>query len=181
VSRVGKQVIQLPKTVKARFEDSVLRVEGPKGSLSHRVVKGIEVSIDGDHITVKRQDNERQSRSLHGLTRSLIANMVAGVEKGFQRELEIVGVGYRAELKGSTLRFALGYSHPVEFALPEGVTAKVDRQTRIVLEGPDKHIVGLTAAKIRSLRKPEPYKGKGIRYVGEVVRRKVGKAGVGVK
>jgi large subunit ribosomal protein L6 len=158
VSRVGKQVIQLPKTVKARFEDAVLRVEGPKGSLSHRVVKGIEVSIDADHITVKRQDDERGSRSLHGLTRSLIANMVAGVEKGFQRELEIVGVGYRVELKGSTLRFALGYSHPVEFALPEGVT--------------------LTAARIRSLRKPEPYKGKGIRYFGEVVRRKVGKTGV---
>jgi len=136
------------------------------------------LKIDGQIITVSPSDETRESRAMWGLTRTLVANMVKGVHTGFSKELEIVGVGYRADLKGNTLILNLGYSHQIEFPLPEGITAVVDRQNRIVIKGADKELVGLTAARIRALRKPEPYKGKGIKYADEVVRRKVGKTGV---
>ncbi len=176
MSRVGKKPVSVPKEAKVKIENSVLTVEGPKGKLSHRIPAEISAEITDDSILVKRSSDERTERSLHGLTRALVANMVTGVTEGFKKELEVVGVGYRAEKKDKTLNLSVGFSHPVEFAEPEGIQIQVEKQL-IRVEGIDKCLVGQTAAKIRSFKKPDVYKGKGIRYVGETLRKKVGKAG----
>jgi large subunit ribosomal protein L6 len=179
MSRIGKLPIPVPSGVEVSLDESVVTVKGPKGTLTHTVAAPIAVAREDDgSIAVRRPDDERQSRSLHGLTRTLIANMVTGVTEGYEKRLEIVGVGYRVLSKGPTqLEFQLGYSHPIVFDAPEGITFSVDGPTRFGVAGIDKQLVGEVAANIRKLRKPEPYKGKGIRYAGEVVRRKVGKAG----
>ncbi len=179
MSRIGKLPIEIPQGVKVELKDGRISVSGPKGSLSLPLRDEVSVTVEGSTIKVERRDDSRQARSMHGLTRTLIANMVKGVSEGFEKRLEIVGVGYRAELKGDTLVLALGYSNPVNYRLPEGISAKVDRQTSITLSGCDKQLVGQVAAEIRSLRPPEPYKGKGIRYSDEVIIRKAGKAGKG--
>jgi large subunit ribosomal protein L6 len=176
MSRIGKRPIPIPKLVEINLENGLLTVKGPKGMLTRRINPNVKVAIDGDRILVSAADKTRESRSLHGLTQVLIGNMVTGVTVGFERILEIVGVGYRAEVKGKTAVFNLGYSHPIDFELPDGVEAKVEK-TRIILSGIDKELLGKTAAEIRILRKPEPYKGKGIKYADEVIRRKAGKTG----
>ena len=176
MSRIGKKPIPIPKDVDIKIEGDLLTVKGPKGELKRRIHSDMRLSIDKEKIEVLSSDETRDSRALHGLFRMLIFNMVTGVAKGFERALEIVGVGYRVELNGRTAVFNLGYSHPIDFELPDGIDAKIDKM-RITLSGIDKELLGMTSAKIRSLRKPEPYKGKGIRYVGEVVRKKAGKAG----
>ena len=179
MSRIGKLPVPVPSGVEVTLDESVVTVKGPKGTLSHTVAAPIVVARDDDGaITVARPNDERESRSLHGLTRTLIANMVTGVTEGYEKRLEIVGVGYRVLSKGPTqLEFQLGYSHPIVFDAPEGITFSVEGPTKFGVSGIDKQLVGEVAANIRKLRKPEPYKGKGIRYAGEVVRRKVGKAG----
>jgi large subunit ribosomal protein L6 len=176
MSRVGKVPIPIPKDVKVTLTDSILKVVGPKGQLSHLIPSEITVSIEPEQIVVKRPDDHRTTRSLHGLTRVLVANMITGVTQGFEKKLEIQGIGYRADLQGKTLRLALGFSHPVLFPLPEGIKVEVERQTTIMITGIDKQQVGSVAAKIRSFKPPDPYKGKGIRYANEYVRLKVGKA-----
>jgi large subunit ribosomal protein L6 len=176
MSRVGKVPIPIPKDVKITLTDSILKVVGPKGQLSHRIPSEIAVSIEPEQLMVKRPDDHRTTRSLHGLTRVLVANMITGVTQGFEKKLEIQGIGYRADLQGKTLRLTLGFSHPVLFPLPEGVKVEVERQTSITVKGIDKQQVGSVAAKIRSFKPPDPYKGKGIRYANEYVRLKVGKA-----
>ena len=177
MSRIGKMPIPIPSGVKVNLENGVLKVTGPKGSLQHTLCPGITLEITKENIIVKRLDDRHKSRSLHGLTRSIISNLVTGVTQGFERILEISGVGYRSEVKGNVLTLNLGYSHPINFTLPEGISAKVDKQNRIIIEGCDKQRVGDTAAKIRAFRPPEPYKGKGIKFVEERIRRKVGKSG----
>jgi large subunit ribosomal protein L6 len=179
MSRIGKLPVPVPSGVEVALDESVVTVKGPKGTLSHTVAAPIVVDRDDEGaITVARPNDERESRSLHGLTRTLIANMVTGVTQGYEKKLEIVGVGYRVLSKGPTqMEFQLGYSHPIVFDAPEGITFTVEGPTRFGVSGIDKQLVGEVAANIRKLRKPEPYKGKGIRYAGEVVRRKVGKAG----
>jgi large subunit ribosomal protein L6 len=179
MSRIGKLPVPVPSGVEVALDQSVVTVKGPKGTLSHTVAPPIVVDRDDDGaITVARPNDERESRSLHGLTRTLIANMVTGVTQGYEKKLEIVGVGYRVLSKGPTqLEFQLGYSHSITFNAPEGITFTVDGPTRLGVQGIDKQLVGETAANIRKLRKPEPYKGKGVRYAGEHIRRKVGKAG----
>jgi large subunit ribosomal protein L6 len=179
MSRIGKLPITVPSGVDVAIDDTLVTVKGPKGTLSHAVAAPIVVEKDADGvIEVKRPNDERESRSLHGLTRTLINNMVVGVTEGYEKKLEIVGVGYRVLSKGPTqLEFQLGYSHPITFDAPEGITFTVDGPTRLGVVGIDKQLVGEVAAKIRKLRKPEPYKGKGVRYSGEHIRRKVGKAG----
>ena len=176
MSRVGKKPIVIPKGVTITAGSLELKVKGPKGELKRPVPAGVSVKIDGGTALVARAAEDRPTRAKHGLVRALLQNMVTGVSTGFSRELEINGVGYRAEVKGKALQLALGYSHPIEFPLPSGIEAKVDK-TRIVLTGIDKELLGQTAAKIRSFRAPEPYKGKGIKYVEETIRRKVGKTG----
>jgi len=176
MSRIGKQPIAVPAGVKIASDANGVSVTGPRGTLSVRVSPLIELKIDGGTLQIARREHTREARSVHGLTRKLLANMVTGVSKGFQRTLEINGVGYRAESKGRVLQLALGYSHPVVFDLPEGVQARVDKQTVITLEGADRQVLGETAAAIRKLRPPEPYKGKGIKYAEETIRRKAGKA-----
>jgi large subunit ribosomal protein L6 len=178
MSRVGKKPIPLPAGVKVQIGEQLL-VEGPKGKLTVPVPKGIRVEKNDGFLEVKRDGD--QYAALHGLTRALAANAVTGVSQGFTRELDIVGIGYRAEVKGNVIIFSLGYSHPIEFMLPQGVECKVDKNTHIVLSGIDKQLLGQVAANIRSLRPPEPYKQKGIRYTGEVLRKKVGKTGAGGK
>jgi len=180
MSRVGKRPITIPEGVKIQLKGDSLRVQGPKGSLEHRIPKGIKVEVEDGKIRVLRQSDRRQHKSLHGLTRSLVSNMVTGVTEGFKKSLEIVGVGYRAEVKGKVLNLVLGYSHPINYPIPEGISIGVERNVLITVEGIDKQIVGQIAAEIRSFRKPEPYKGKGVRYVGERVRKKVGKGSAGV-
>jgi len=175
MSRIGKKPIPVPSGVKVALEDHMVRVEGPKGKLSQAIPAGVSVSMDANVLTVERSSEQRTVRALHGLIRSLIANMVHGVKDGFERKLEIVGIGYRAQLQGRNIQLALGYSHPVIFPLPEGVQAEVDRQVSITLKGADKALLGQLAAELRSLRKPDPYKGKGIKYAEEHIRRKVGK------
>lgn len=175
MSRIGRKPIPVPQGVKVAVEGSAVLVEGPKGKLSHTLPTGISVKAEPSVLTVDRSSDHRNVRALHGLTRSLIANMVQGVTNGFERKLEIVGIGYRAQLQGKNLQLALGYSHPVIFPLPDGILAEVDRQVAITLRGADKALLGQTAAKLRSLRKPDPYKGKGIKYADEYIRRKVGK------
>ena len=178
MSRIGKQPITIPGGVDVSLDGQHVTVKGPRGTLEHDVPETITVSRDGDTLLVTRPDDERQNRALHGLTRSLVANMVTGVSDGFSRDLEIVGVGYRATAAGPTrLELQVGYSHPVAVDAPAGVEFEVPAPTRITVKGYDKQLVGQVAADIRKIRKPEPYKGKGVRYAGENVRRKVGKAG----
>jgi large subunit ribosomal protein L6 len=182
MSRIGKQPVVVPQGVKVQIEGATIRADGPKGKLAQTVPPGLSATVAGGRILIEREGDDRRARSLHGLTRALVANMVQGVKDGFERRLEIVGIGYRAQMQGKVIQLALGYSHPVMFALPEGVTAEIDKQTAITLRGPDKAVLGQTAAKLRALRKPDPYKGKGVRYVDEYVRRKVGKkAGAAAK
>ena len=175
MSRIGKKPIPVPPGVKVAVEGSTVRAEGPKGKLSQSIPSSLSVTMESNVLTVVRSSDHRTVRALHGLTRSLLANMVAGVKDGFERKLEIVGIGYRCQVQGKALQLALGYSHPIVFPLPEGIQAEVDRQVAITLRGADKALLGQTAAKLRALRKPDPYKGKGIKYADEVIRRKVGK------
>ncbi len=178
MSRIGKVPVPVPAGVEVTIEGQVVTVTGPKGTLSHRVAVPITVERSDDGaLVVERPDDERESRSLHGLTRTLLANLVTGVTEGYQKKLEIVGTGYRVVAKGSTLEFALGFSHPVVVEAPSGISFSVESPTKFTVSGIDKQQVGETAANIRKIRKPEPYKGKGVRYAGEQVRRKVGKAG----
>jgi len=178
MSRIGKALIPVPAGVDVSFSGNSVTVKGPKGSLSRDLVGGITVRQDEGNLVVERPNDERESRSLHGLSRALINNMVVGVTTGFVKELDIVGVGYRAELKGpSAIRLNLGFSHPVDVDAPAGVTFEVPVQTKIIVKGIDKETVGQVAANIRSIRKPEPYKGKGVRYLNEKILRKAGKAG----
>jgi large subunit ribosomal protein L6 len=179
MSRIGKMPIVLEKGVKAAINDGVLRVEGPKGSLQARVSPGYTLEIATDRIEVKRPGDSQGQRAIHGLMRKLVANMVEGVSRGFSRVLEINGVGYRAEVRGTNINLTLGYSHPIVYQLPPGVSAKVDRQVTITLESADRQLLGSVAAEIRALRPPEPYKGKGIKYAAETIRRKAGKAAAG--
>ena len=176
MSRIGRLPISLPEGVKVAVEDHAIRVEGPKGKLRGELPQGIEARLEGQVLKILRGSDERKAKALHGMARKLVANMVDGVSRGFRRVLEINGVGYRAEVKGTELHLALGFSHPVVLSLPAGVTATVERQTIVTLNGADKQILGEIAAKIRGLKPPEPYKGKGIKYQEEVVRRKAGKA-----
>jgi len=175
MSRIGKVPIPIPEKVEVKVEGDTVSVKGPKGSLSHRLPPEIYVELQDGQIWVRRKNDSRRARSLHGLNRTLIANMVKGVTEGFEKKLEIVGVGYRAALQGRTLQLSLGYSHPVLYPIPEGIEITLDSPTNITVKGIDKQKVGQVAAEIRALRKPEPYKGKGIRYAGEEVRRKAGK------
>ncbi|NLT53001.1 MAG: 50S ribosomal protein L6 [Actinomycetales bacterium] len=177
MSRIGKLPIPVPAGVEVTVDGREVRVKGPKGSLSHTVAEPITVEREDGVLKVLRPNDERVSRSLHGLTRTLVANMVVGVTQGYEKKLEIVGTGYRVMAKGADLEFALGYSHPIVVTPPEGVTFAVDGPTRFSVSGIDKQKVGEVAANIRKLRKPDPYKGKGIRYSGEQIKRKVGKAG----
>lgn len=177
MSRIGRTPIAIPAGVEVNIDGADVTVKGPKGTLQHRVAAPIEVAIEDGEVRVTRPNDERESRALHGLTRSLVANMIEGVTQGYTKALEIVGTGYRVVAKGKDLEFALGFSHPVLVKAPEGIEFKVESQTKFSVSGIDKQLVGETAAKIRKIRKPEPYKGKGIRYAGEQVRRKVGKAG----
>ena len=177
MSRIGRLPIDLPAGVEVKVDGSAVNVKGPKGELGLTVADPIEVSLEGTQVLVTRPDDERDSRSLHGLTRTLIYNQVVGVTEGYSKALEIMGTGFRVQQKGADLEFTLGFSHPVSFAAPAGITFTVDGNTKLAVHGIDKQQVGEVAAKIRKLRKPEPYKGKGIRYAGEVVRRKAGKAG----
>jgi large subunit ribosomal protein L6 len=175
MSRVGKRPVRIPDGVEVTLRGSHLTVKGPLGELERSLHPSMAVSVDDESVRVERPSDSRSSRSLHGLTRALIANMVSGVSKGYQKELEIQGVGYRAAQQGRGVMLELGYSHPVAFIPPDGVEVTVDTPTRMTIKGIDKELVGHVAAKIRSFKKPEPYKGKGIRYVGEHVRRKAGK------
>jgi large subunit ribosomal protein L6 len=176
VSRIGKLPVTIPTGVKVAIDSNALRLEGPKGKLQTEIPAGVDVKVEGNVLRVERQAEDRNVRALHGLTRKLIANMTQGVTQGFTRVLDINGVGYRAEVKGQEIHMTLGYSHPVVFPLPVGVTAAIERQVIITLSGADRQVLGETAAKIRSLRPPEPYKGKGIKYREEVIKRKAGKA-----
>ena len=177
MSRIGKAPITVPSGVDVAIDGQKVTVKGPKGTLSHTVDEPIEVILDEGVLSVARPNDERENRSLHGLSRSLLNNLVQGVSQGYERKLEIHGVGYRVQLRGSDLEFALGFSHPVKIAAPEGITFTVESPTRFAVQGIDKQQVGEVAAKIRKIRRPDPYKGKGVRYQGEVVKRKVGKTG----
>jgi len=177
MSRIGKLPIEIPKGVKITFVDSVLSVQGPNGKLSRLIMPCVTLNMSETSLEVTRNDETTSSRAAHGLTRTLINNMVTGVTKGFQTDLEINGVGYRAEVKGKELVLSLGYSHPVNFLIPEGIVIEVEKMTKLSVKGYDKEMVGQTAAKIRSFRGPEPYKGKGIKYADETILRKAGKTG----
>ena len=175
MSRIGRMPIALPKEVKVTSDPSRVEVTGPKGLLAHPLPQGISVSVDGGKILVQRANDQRTSRALQGLTRSLIANMVMGVTKGFEKRLEIIGVGFRADLQGNALKLTLGFSHPILYPVPKGIKVEIDKQTLLTVKGIDKQQVGIVAAQLRSIKLPEPYKGKGIRYLGEKIRKKVGK------
>ena len=177
MSRIGRLPISVPAGVEVSVDGSVVQVKGPKGELTHTVPAPITVVVEDGTVQVSRPNDERESRALHGLTRTLISNMVQGVSEGFSKQLEIVGTGYRVQAKGANLEFALGYSHPVPFEAPDGITLSVEGANKVTVSGIDKQQVGQVAAKIRSLRLPDPYKGKGVRYAGEQIRRKAGKAG----
>ena len=191
VSRIGRKPIKIPTGVKVEIkDDGIVVVEGPKGKLEKKLPPLVKVNIDGDTVVVLQEDVRKKLRNkakaFQGLARSLINNMVIGVTQGFKKSLDIVGLGYKAEVKGNEIVFSLGYSHPINFKLPEGITAKTEKgsgevQVRVIVEGIDKELVGQVAANIKRLRPPEPYKGKGIRYTGEVILRKAGKAGKGAK
>jgi large subunit ribosomal protein L6 len=176
MSRIGKKPIEIPDKVKMSQDNSIVKVEGPRGTLSLKIPQGIEVIQDHGTIEIRRLSEGRKERSYHGLVRTLVANMVTGVSVGFERGLEISGVGYRAEKIDKVLRLVLGYSEPVEYRIPEGIDIRVDKQVNVFVSGIDRQLVGRVAAEIRDMKKPEPYKGKGIKYAGEQVRRKVGKS-----
>ncbi len=176
MSRIGKKPVSIPSGVKVALSGNCINIEGPKGKLSRVLNPAVSVEVDAETIQVRMVDDSKGT-AMQGLTRSLIANMIEGVSKGFEKVLEINGVGYRADLQGRNLNLSLGFSHPVVYTLPEGITAEVEKQTKIVVRGIDKELVGATAAKIRSFREPEPYKGKGIKYADERIVRKAGKAG----
>jgi large subunit ribosomal protein L6 len=178
MSRVGKAPIELPSGVEVSVANGVVSVKGPKGDLTETIDARITTTVDDGVVTLSRVDDERHTRALHGLSRALVNNMVIGVTEGYQKDLELVGVGYRAALKGNTLELQVGFSHPVTVEAPDGVEFEVPENTKVTVRGIDKQQVGQVAANVRAVRKPEPYKGKGIRYVGEHVRRKAGKAGV---
>ena len=177
MSRIGRLPIPVPAGVEVKIDENVVTVKGPKGTLTHTVPAPIQAVLEENSIVVTRPDDERNSRSLHGLTRTLIANLIHGVTQGYTKGLEIVGTGYRVTAKGSDIEFALGYSHPILVKAPAGITFTVEGNTKLSVSGIDKQAVGEVAANLRKLRKPEPYKGKGVRYAGEVVRRKAGKSG----
>ena len=179
MSRIGRLPVKLEKGVKVEVRGDTVKVEGPKGKLEMKMQPGFTVEIKDSELSVQRPGDSNQDRASHGLTRKLIANMAEGVSKGFTRVLEINGVGYRAEVRGSNINLTLGYSHPIVYQLPPGVTAKIDRQVVITLESADRQLLGSVAAEVRSLRPPEPYKGKGIKYSDETIRRKAGKAAAG--
>ncbi|HPC04021.1 MAG TPA: 50S ribosomal protein L6 [Syntrophales bacterium] len=176
MSRIGKKPIPIPKGVDVRLEGREITVKGPKGMLNRTIPGDIEIDVAKEEISVRRKTDDRRDRSLHGLTRTLISNMVTGVQQGFEKSLDVVGVGYRAEVDKKTLKMFLGYSAPMEYEVPDGVTVRVEKQTNMIVSGIDKEFVGRVAADIRRMKKPEPYKGKGIRYTGERVRKKVGKS-----
>jgi len=177
MSRIGKLPIPVPSGVDVTIDGQQISVKGPKGTLAHTIAEPITVEREDGILAIKRPDDERRNRALHGLTRSLVNNLVVGVTDGYEKKLEIHGVGYRVQLKGSDLEFSLGFSHPVKVTPPEGITFLVEAPTRFSVQGIDKQRVGEVAANIRKLRKPDPYKGKGVRYAGEKIRRKVGKTG----
>ena len=178
MSRIGRMPIAIPQGVEVRAEEGVVRVKGPKGELANAIPPGIAVEVEKGEVRFARANDEPQQRAWHGLVRSLVANSVAGVTKGFSRDLEIVGVGYKAEVKGKAVVFTLGYSHPINFPIPDGINVALDAKAgKLTISGADRQKVGQTAAEIRKLRIPDPYKGKGIKYADEVIRRKVGKAG----
>ena len=179
MSRIGRLPIELPAGVTVTVDnDNAVVVKGPKGELARKFDKKMDIQVEGNLVTISRADDQKQTKAFHGLTRALLHNMVTGVSAGFEKALEIVGVGYRAQMSGKKLVINVGYSHPVEIDQPEGITFEVPSQTSIIVRGIDKQRVGQVAANIRAVRKPEPYKGKGIRYVGEYVRRKEGKTGM---
>jgi len=177
MSRIGKQPIPIPSGVSVDVREGAVQVKGPKGSLSQVIPQRIAMEVGDGRVSFQRPDDRKPTRALHGLARALVANMVQGVTEGFAKQLEIHGVGWRAEVGGTTLKLSVGYSHPVEMAIPNGIQVSVDKNTELKVEGIDKQAVGQFAAEVRRVRPPEPYKGKGIRYTDEYVRRKVGKAG----
>lgn len=177
MSRIGRKPITRPDNVKVTINDNIITVEGPKGVLQQEIPQDISIDMQDNQLLVTRPSDAKNHRALHGLTRALVANMVDGVSKGFEKKLEMVGVGYRAQMQGSKLVINIGFSHPVEVDPPQGIEFEVPAPTKITVKGIDKQLVGNTAAHIRAIRKPEPYKGKGIKYEGEVIRRKAGKAG----
>jgi large subunit ribosomal protein L6 len=177
MSRVGRKIIVVPSGVKVSVKEAEIEVQGPKGALKTPVPPGIKFTLTGAELSCQRANDERQQRAFHGLARALAQNAIKGVTEGFSKNLDIVGVGYRAAVEGNKVVFALGKSHPVEFKIPEGIKIAIDKQTRVTVSGIDRQQVGQVAAEIRSLRKPDPYKQKGIRYVGEVLKKKAGKAG----
>jgi large subunit ribosomal protein L6 len=177
MSRIGKMPIEIPKGVKFEIKEGEITVTGPKGTLKRPLLEGLNVQTDGSVINVQRVNDEKKIMSYHGLMRTLIANMVDGVHNGFERKLEIIGIGYRAELQGNNVVFYLGYSHPIVFALPQGISAQVDKQTSVTVRGIDKELLGEVAAKMRALRKPDAYKNKGVKYANEVLKKKAGKSG----
>ncbi len=179
MSRIGKVPVNIPDGVKVMLDGRKVSVTGPKGSLQLEVKPEIDLAIDGSTVVVKKNSESRAARELYGLSRTLISNMVEGVSKGFSKKLEIVGVGYRAAVQGSVVNLSLGYSHPINYKLPEGISAAVENQTQVTISGIDKQLVGQVAAEIRAFRKPEPYKGKGVKYADEIIKRKAGKAGKG--
>ncbi len=176
MSRIGRKPVDIPKGVTVAVKDGVVTVKGPKGELQEKVHPNITVEVKDQQVLLSRNSEEKRTRALHGLWRALIQNMVVGVTQGYSKKLEIVGVGYRAEMKGTRLNLLLGFSHPILFAAPEGIKIEAPTQTSIVISGAHKQLVGLVAAKLRSFRPPEPYKGKGVKYEGEYIRRKAGKA-----
>jgi len=176
MSRIGKKPVACPKDVKISESAGIVKVEGPKGTLSSKLPEGIKMVFNDGNLVFERKSDERIDRSYHGLSRTLIGNMVTGVSTGFTKSLEISGVGYRAEVDGSNLKLALGFSSPVQYLIPNGIEIKVEKQTNVTISGIDKQLVGRVAAEIRALKKPEPYKGKGIKYAGEHIRRKAGKS-----
>ncbi len=175
MSRIGKKPVVIPQGVKVQVENGLVRAEGPKGKLAQAIPPELSARVENNTVVLSREADHRQARALHGMARALVANMVTGVKGGFERKLEIVGIGYRAQMQGKIIQLALGYSHPVIFPLPDGITAEIDKQVSITLRGADKALLGQTAARLRALRKPDPYKGKGVKYADEVIRRKVGK------
>jgi large subunit ribosomal protein L6 len=177
MSRIGKKPVTIPKGVTVQLQDHTVAVKGPKGELRRTLHEEMQVALDKDQFTVTRPSDEQKHKALHGLTRTLVQNMVDGVSKGFSKSLEIQGVGYKAEAKPYGVNLIVGYSHPVKYEAPKGIKISVDNNTNVKVEGADKELVGQVAAELRSVRPPEPYKGKGIRYVGEQVRRKAGKTG----
>lgn len=177
MSRIGKKTIVLPKGSGLQLSDGEIIVSGPKGTLKRQLLEGLGVNVDGSMVTVTRLSEDKLTRGFHGLMRTLIANMVDGVDKGFEKKLEITGIGYRAELQGNNVVFYLGYSHPITFPLPEGISAQIDKQTLLTVKGIDKELLGEVAAKMRALRKPDAYKNKGVKYAGEVLKKKAGKSG----